>query len=379
MRIFLHELKKIFTWRMILLLLFVNTILFFLLIEFHITYFPNGRPALDLYNVGVEMVEKYGVDMKEEEFQDFIKTYELKVKEADEFLQSRKEFVDANLDSYEKFRHYEYDDDVTDKLVRKVMFDERVDLFWELQARETLIEYYEWKEVGLENLKNDAKGAQKERLEELIEKGQYQVYTDVVILNFNDFIFNVVITIMISVVIVISPIFIKDRSRQLLDLQYTMKKGRNLYKTKALAGFISTFIVITVLLIVYFSLYSLNNTSMFFDIPIHMFVWDLYWYDLTFFQYIVLTVLAIYVLGFVFALLSMCFSNIMPNYITLIGIQVPFVVAMIAYGVDYLVTSIISLSLPKWAVPISYILLIVCSVLFIVYLWRREKRRDILI
>lgn len=379
MRILLHELKKIFTWRIILLLLFVNAILFFLLIEFHITYFPNGRPALDLYNVGVEMIEKYGTDLEEEEFQDFLKTYELKVKEADEFLQTRKEFVDANLDSYEKFRQFEHDDEVGNTLVNKVMFDERVDLFWELQARETLIEYYEWKEVGLENLKNDAKGAQKERFEELIEKGQYQVYTDVVILNFNDFIFNVAITIMISVVIVISPIFIKDRLRQLLDLQYTMKKGRNLYKTKALAGFISTFIVITVLLIVYFSLYSLNNTSMFFDIPIYMFVWDYYWYDLTFFQYIVLTVIAIYVLGFVFALLSMCFSNIMPNYISLIGVQVPFVVAMIAYGFDYLVTSIISLSLPKWAVPTSYMFMLVCSVLFIVYLWRKEKRRDILI
>ena len=32
-------------------------------IEFHITYFPNGRPDLDSYNIGIEMIEKYGTHM----------------------------------------------------------------------------------------------------------------------------------------------------------------------------------------------------------------------------------------------------------------------------------------------------------------------------
>lgn len=379
MQILIQELKKIFTWKMILLLLFVNTIFYFLFIDFYITYFPNGRPALDSYIVGIEMIEKYGTDFDEEEFQDFLKTYERKVKEADEFLQSRTEFVDANIDSYEKFRDVDSRDEAGDKLVSKIMFEEKVDLFWELQAREQIIEFYEAKEDIFKAYKNDAKGAERNHLEELMEKGQYKVYTEVVIENYKDFIVYVAIAIVLSVIIIISPIFIKDRSRQLLDLQYTMKQGRNLYKTKIWVGCISAFIVMTTLLIVYFSIYSFNNTSMYFDIPINSFIGEFYWYDLTFFQYIVLTVIAIYILGFVFAFLSLSFSNLMPNYIALIGIQVPFVVVLIAYGLRYFIRNIISLFIPNWVAPISYSIMIIASVWFVVYLWRREKRRDILI
>lgn len=378
MQILLHEIRKIFTWKILLLLILVNSILFFLLIEFDINHFPNGRPALDSYNIGVEMIEKYGTHMDEEEFMDFVKTYDSQVKEADQYLQSREEFVNANLDSYEKFRNIQHDNEKGNILHNKVMFEEKVDMFWELQERERLIEFYEIKEVGLEAYRSDANDKQRVRYDEMIENGQYEVYPGVVMDNYKSFASNVAITIILSVVILISPIFIKDRSRKLLDLQYTMEKGRDLYKTKIAAGLISTFILITALLIVYFSLYSLNNTSMFFNVPIHMFIGDFYWYDPTFIQYILLTIFAIYILGFIFALLAMSFSSIMLNQITLIGIQIPVVIAMIAFGLPYLLTRIINIFVPKWIVPSTYSVMIIISVVFIALLWIREKKRDIM-
>ena len=60
MRILWNELKKILTWKILLLLVLVNSVLYFLLIEFYIEYFPNGRPAIDSYNIGIEMIDKYG-------------------------------------------------------------------------------------------------------------------------------------------------------------------------------------------------------------------------------------------------------------------------------------------------------------------------------
>ena len=91
MRILWNELKKILTWKMLLLLIFVNSVLYFFLIEFHIEHFPNGRPALDSYNIGIEMIEKYGTHMDEEEFLDFKEIYDSQVKEADQYLQSKKD------------------------------------------------------------------------------------------------------------------------------------------------------------------------------------------------------------------------------------------------------------------------------------------------
>ena len=165
----------------------------------------------------------------------------------------------------------------------------------------------------------------------------------------------------------------------MLALQYTTKKGRSLYKTKVAAGFISTFLVITLLLSFYFGLYTLNNTSMFFDLPIHKFMGLPYWYDPTFFQYIMVTVGAIYILGFVTAFFAMSFSSFVPNYISLIGVQIPYVFLITALGINYLVNWIMSIYLPKWLVPTSYVGLIVVGIVFIVLMWKREQKREIVL
>ncbi|WHY58556.1 hypothetical protein [Peribacillus simplex] len=377
MQIIINEIKKILNWKMILVLFLVNAVLYFLLINFHIENFPNGRPDLDSYNISVEMIRKYGINMDEEEMADFKKTYDNQVKEADQFLQSSKEFRDAGIRSYEEFRNMDLENEKQSVLHGKIFFDEKVDMFWELQERERLIEFHDQNKDIINNSISDANPRQKERLLEIKTNGSYDVFPETVFYNFKDFILNVTIAIIVSVVMVMSPIIIQDRSRQLIDLQYTAKTGRSLYKKKAVAGLLSTLIVITALLAVYFSIYSLNNTAMFFSVPIYTFIGEYYWYDLSFIQYIVLTVIAIYILGIVFALLAMSFSTIAPNFIALIGVQIPIVLAMLAFGLGYLINSMISYGLPKWLVPISYGVLIAVSVLFIILLWKRERKMDI--
>lgn len=378
MQILWNELKKILTWKMLLLLLIVNYILYFLLIDFDIEYFPNGRPTLDSYNIGIEMIEKYGTYMDETEFADFKNTYDEQVKEMDQFLLGRNEFVEAGMDTYEKFNNFDQENEEQYELHSNLTFEESNDLAWELQERERLIEFYETKEEGAGIYLNDAAQWQKDRFKEIKEKGLYGVYPEVVIMNFQTFILSVAITIMISVVLLISPIFLKDRMANVLYLQYTTKKGRSLYKTKVVVGLISTFFLITSLLIVYFSFYSLNNTSMYFDVPIHMFIGEYSWYDPTFLQFIVINIIAIYVLGFIMALLAMVFSSIVPNYIVLIGVQIPIIAGIIGYGLLYLITRIISIWSPKWIVPTTYTCMLVVGIILLVYMWKRESKRNIL-
>lgn len=380
MQILLHEIKKILTWKMLILLIFVNWIVYFLFIEYDVNYFANGKN--DSYRIGIEMINNYGIEMDDKDFLDFKKVYNEEVEKANHYLQSKKEFVDAGMGTYEDFRNnYDPSNKELDALHNKVYFEDKVKLFWELQERERLIENFEDKEVLMENERKYAKDHQKIRYDELIASGDYPVYTGVAIENFERFIKNVAIAIILSVVLLLSPIFIKDRYRRLQDLQYTTRKGRNLYKTKTVAGLIAAFMVMTSLLIIYFGLYSLHHISIsvFFKVPVHMFNGLMYWYDPTFFQYIVLTVSAIYILGFIFSLLAMSFSSIMPNYISLIGIQIPFVMAMLIFGLTYLLWHIISIRLPQWVVPISYSAMIVVSVAFVVSLWKREKKRDIVL
>lgn len=363
---------------MLLLLFIVNFILYFLLIEFDIEYFPNGRPALDSYRIGIEMIENYGTHMDELEFDDFKKTYETQVKEMDQFLQGRQEFVEAGIDTFEKFRNMDHENDEQYALHSKLFFEESVDIVWELQERERLIEFYERKEEGLKIDLRDAKVWQKDRFLEMREEGLYGVYPEVVIRNFKTFILSVAITIMISVVLFISPIFLKDRMKQLLYLQYTSKIGRNLYKTKVLAGLISTFLLITTLLVIYISFYTLNDTSMYFDVPIHMFIGESNWYDPTFFQFIVINIVAIYALGSIVALLAMVFSSVVANYVVLIGLQIPIIAGIVGYGLLYLITLIISIWIPQWIVPTTYTSMLFIGIGLLLYMWKREKKRSIL-
>ncbi len=377
----LNELKKLFTGRIMLVLALVNVICFYLLIDFYITHFPNGRPQLDLYHVGVEMVDKYGTTMDEREYEDFKNTYERQTKEAEAFLQANEEFRENGILSYEDFMNLgQTDEQFASELHWNVLKDEDAgDLFWELQAREYIMEWYEQKEESIEGWIEYESPQQRARLDELKAAGQFKYFPSGAFSNFKEFIFNVAITVILSVVLVISPLFLRDHRQKVVALQYTSKKGRTLFKTKIAAGMIAAFIVITVLLIGYFSIYTLNKTAVFFDQPIALFIETPAWYDLTFFHYIVLSVLAVYALGFIFALFSMACSSIVRNYVSLIGVQVPVVIAMFAYGLHGMIRGMIDLWRAPWVVPALYSGLLILGVLLMIFIWKREQKKDLFI
>lgn len=379
MRILWNEVKKILSFKMFLLLAIVNSILFFLLIEFHIEYFPNGRPDLDHYNISIEMLDKYGMDVSEEEFADFKETYRAEVKKVDDYLQTRSDYFDKGLETYQDTKSTQAESDELSTHRWELLYSKDIgDTLWELQSREYIIEWIEYEEASLDGWSHkEYNKKQQARIDELKEAKKFPVFPGVKIKNYQDFIFNVAMTILFSVVIVISPIFIKDRSIQVLDMQYTTKKGRNLYQVKVLAGLLSTFFVITTLFSIYFSVYTLNKTSIFFDIPIHKFIGGTSWYDPTFLQYIILTVIAVYILGFASVFFAMVFSNVVPNYISLIGVQVPYLFLIISFGLNFLITFMIDIYLPQWAVPTSYSALLIGSIVLMVLMWKREQKRDI--
>ncbi|MGN7387018.1 hypothetical protein [Sporosarcina sp. SAFN-015] len=371
-----NELKKIFTWKTMLLLLFINSVLYFLLIEFDIKHFPNGS-AVYSYNIGVEMVEKYGVTMDENEFTDFSNMYAEKVEETNRYLETREDFIAEGIDTYEKFQAYDWDNASQEarNLRDDVVFYNKIDLFWELQEFERLMEFYNHRE-DIPDMLSDS---QRARYEELIVKEKFDIYPELVITNFQDFIVNVGVAILFSVVLVTSPTILRDRSRGLLPLQYTSKKGRNLFKTKLLAGYIATFTIVTGLLAVYFVLYSSNDTSMFFNVRVNTFIGNQSWYDPTFFQFIMLCIAAIYLIGFIFVTLSMSFSNVVPNLVSLIGIQIPFIVGFLIFGLNRLLPYMILIWNPEWLAVISYGSMIIVSFIIIYCLVKREGKMDVLI
>lgn len=378
MQILWNELKKILTWKMLLLLVAVNAVMYFLFIEFFITHFPNGRPELDYYNVSVEVLDRYGADIDEVAYEGMKETYASEIKKVDDFLQATPKYAEKGLTTYEKVMNIE-DDGPLD--LRWELYDESIgDTLWELQAWEGFIEVYESGEEILDGwIDYEMSNAQESRINELKETKQWMVFPDVALENYKMIIKEIAVTIFLSIVILISPIFMKDRLGRIDTLQYTAKTGRNLFKVKIIAGFLATFLVVSGLLTIYFSLYATNHTGMFFGLPIHKLVGHLSWYDPTFFQFILLTVFGIYLLAFISATIAMTISSIVPNTISLIGVQIPYVFLLNGVIVNYLITRVINIYVAKWLVPTAYGTLLVASIVFIVLIWKREQKRDIML
>lgn len=377
MTIILNEVKKIFNIKSVLLLMAITGVMYFLFIEFHITNFPNGRPALDIYNMFVEMKDKYGEFMDEEEFEDFKFRYSEAKEEADKYIQSREDFKKVGITNYDEFVNMDISNKELDKLQDDVIFKKKIDVFWELPWREEYIRVYENRdEIVMSSASNEK---QEVRIKEILEKDiGTSVFNDVVFSNYNILIKYVAITILIGIMFMITPIYLKDNKNKMNYLQYTSKIGRDIFKKKIIAGILSAFIIISLQLIGFFVLYSSNNVSMFFNSNVNsIFNSIISWYDFTFIQYIILTVVAIYVLGFVVTLMSMLVSSIGQNYITVIGIQLPIALFTFKVLLKYLIHYMTSISYPKYFLPIFYLVLIFIAIMSMTIRWKRERLLDI--
>ncbi|GAF11626.1 membrane protein [Bacillus sp. JCM 19046] len=383
MRIVWNELKKLLHWRMMLLLLGVNGILFYFLIEFEITNFPNGRPALDEYRIGIEMIEAYGPNMDAADLDDFQLRYEQQLEEADVYIQGMNELQTLGITTYEQFR--DPGDELAEnenyaEIYNEIYFEQGVDLFWEIQARSALLDngshWIDYLKLELA----EGTSEQKQLIEGLIVEEQVPYYPAVVINNYNMFIKSVAMTVFLSLLIVQSPIFIREKAARTLPNLYTTKTGRTLFKKKLLAGFIASGTVTTLLLAGYFSIYSLNDTSMYFPVSMHSFQdsgSNLLWYDLTFLQYIIWTVIGIYLIGLCVTCFSQAASALMQNYVSILGVQIPLVFVL-NMAIPYLLLNMLTVWVPMWRGPSLYILLLVISAALLFFTWKREHKRGIM-
>lgn len=372
--IILNEIKKIFELKSILIVSMITFVIYHLSISFYVDHFPNGRPQLDVYNVSVEMLEDYGDSMDDDEFEDFKNIYNKQVKQADKYLKEDKDAIKAKITNYEEFRNKHGD------LNSKILFEKEVDLFWELEAREWFIETYEHKEQTKEGIYQRSNEKQRERVSEILKSDEINsVLPQMVMENYIDYIKNVAFLIMLSIMFMISPIYLRDKRNDLSYLQYSSKTGRNLFKKKIIAGLLSSFIIITVQLALFMLIYSSNRIGIFLNSStLSIFNWiDIRWFDTTFIQYIVLTILGVYLLGFIITMLVMFISSIVSNYISVIGIQIPLIIINGYIFIKYLILMLMSIHLPKYSGVLSYLFLLVISMLLISIRWRREKIKDI--
>ncbi|MGN7478868.1 hypothetical protein ACTHOQ_13535 [Solibacillus silvestris] len=303
--------------------------------------------------------------------------YEAEILVADAYLANDPEAVALSMDSYEKFENHKYENEEQHAYRNKIVFESNVDFPWRFQAYEWYLKENQYREEAIIAYMNDESEGQKKRLQQLLDEKRFAVYSDVVTSNFKTYKTSIAIAIFVSIAILVSPVFIRDQIANVVPLQYSSAKGRRLYRTKWFAGLFSGTLLSATLLLFYMALYGTNETQSHFDLPLTSFGWNYHWYDITFWQYIILSVVVIFVLSVVLTILTMAISSVVPNRIVLIGVQIVMLFLMIAVGAVYVVQDVIGLKYAQQFVPSLFGGFTLFTVLIMCAIWKRESKRDI--
>lgn len=390
MRIIQNELKKIFNIKSILVILVISFVIYDMFISFHINIFPNGRR--DVYDIAKKLVEEKGINISGVELDYFFNLQKEYKDEANNYLKENKVAQEVGITTYEEFQEAsridktKNDEDENDRkmaeLHNNIMFDEQVDCFWKLQAVDYFISMYNCGNRS-DNFSSLSQ-KQKDRISVIESSGDYKdVLPKSAFENYNGFIFNSTILIVISIIFLLAPIYIKDEHRNLEQIQYTTKRGRKLYKDKIITALISSVIIVTAELGILFFLYlSRENTvEMFYNASISSWCsMGFYWFDLTFKQYIFVTIALVYIFSLALSLLIAFISRKCSRYITLIGICLLLTIALFKLvTLEFLLWFGIGwIHKPKFLIAGFLLIMSSLGILLVSIRNKNEKKRSIL-
>ncbi|MFP9130433.1 hypothetical protein [Niallia sp. BSM11] len=333
---------------------------------------------MDQFQMEQQLIPKFGAEINEAEFSELQEMYKKEIVRADAYLANDSEAVEAGMESYVKFNNYDNHNEQQSAYRDKLFFNSKADFPWQLQAYEWYLNEHQSKEETLIAEMQEAPAAQSNRMQQLLDEEKFAVYTDIVTDNFKSYKTTVAIVIFISIAILISQVFIRDTRASVVPLQYACKKGRTVYQTKWIAGLLSGILLTVVLLSFYMMLYMKNDTKSHFDLPLTAFGWNYYWYDITFWQYILLSVGIIFMLSVILTILTMAISSLVPNMIVLIASQIVVQFIMIAGGATVIVRNVIDLQYNQQFVPSIIAVSILIILLIMWFVWKREKSKDII-
>lgn len=306
MSLVIYEIKKLFNIKSIMITLLGALLIWFLFIDFDIEYFPNGIGEKAAFNISEEMLKNYGTTVDEKEFEDFISSTKKVEKELNKEILNNETMIKYGIKNYKELKVFEeniFKDHMTEE--EQKVFNEITNFIIDnelsriIEERNRIIESYKGINEDipylLENLSNKAL----ERYKEV--KGTKERTSPLsygILNNYNNIIIAVLGLVLVTVFFMISPIFIEDKKSKVNYLQYSSKKGRDVFKSKLIAGFLTTIIVTSIEMLIIGLIYSTNNTFQFWNCSVNsIFVFqEPLWFDMTFGQYIIITMVFVYII-----------------------------------------------------------------------------------
>ncbi|SHI23036.1 hypothetical protein SAMN02745823_03667 [Sporobacter termitidis DSM 10068] len=330
MRILKNEMKKVWNPVMLVLVAVICALFYLMFMEFYIKNFPNGHPTTEEYDYSVELTGKYGATLEDDEFREFIKVKDSLILEANDYIKGNPEFAAAGILSYEDYL----------KLAEKDMTwtDEETEAFdflysgkchgiaYKLDRLSYIESAYQNEARRYENRISETGSAkEKARLNEIIETGQYHSILDIFLIeNTNTYISWFSVLAILSVLIFLSPLLVRDRMQGIYLLQYTSRRGRKVLFSQLGAILISAFLLTTLEIAVFGAIYAAKGIQVFWNNGMDSFLGSYtFRFFITYGQYVLYSAGMIYLCTIGAALLAFALSKLSRNYITLILKLIP--------------------------------------------------------
>jgi hypothetical protein len=393
MKVFFHEIRKIWRWPILLFIVAFCALFYQVFMSYYIVHFyPSNHPRAELYDLSVFMLENYGETLEPQEFDEFRQLRSEFVAEAERYIATEPQFADNGIDSFsdwEAMHEAEIYDTLTDarRTALRLLYEPSYGyIAYKINAIDSLIDdYVNFPKRITENIYDyPLSGESVDRIAEIIDtKEYYSVLPGYAADCVREYILRLTVLVVLAAMILIAPPVTSDRAAKLHHLQYPAKVGRKILNRQFGATMISAGLLTLILFAVFGAIFARVGTQIFWNCSVCSFAsFQHTRADMTYGGYIlILTGLSFATMLATAALAFIC-SRFSAHYISLLFKLMPLFAASI-----FLCRQIFRLTLiisardwPRASVlqePVVCSVFLVAALCAVGFVLRREKRVDV--
>lgn len=402
---FREELKKIWRPGLLAVLLLLGFVFYTMYLDFYITYFPNGPQYAGVYEVAKEWVAEYGTTLEPEEIDEIKADLPALRAQADAYVAGYPRCQQYGIDSYKAFQSF-YADNVTrmsgeltenqqtkyqDAMIIEnyLQSDDTDNIYGRMYATNLYLEQYE---VAA------AKGA------DTVTRAYDEGYTDKEYMHASNTFYGadnawrnilppevpeatstylgyLLIWMVLSVCLLLSPVLVHDRMRNMHSLQWCSKKGRGILFTQFGVAMLSSFLLTTLNLLIFGSLFAVNGTSAFWDCRMYSFMFTSFsWPNWTYGTWCAVLVLMCYLVSMGIGALAFFLSRYSGNYVAMLLKLIPLFICtafvcprLIEYAFYYMNSCYKAFGVPGIEAMLAIFLLLIGTILCFTACVRQKK------
>ncbi len=336
---FLEEIKKIWKPIILLVIALVSLVYFFMFLHYDVKNFAYGIPAKGYYETAVDMVKKYGNTLEPKEMEQVKVEMQELIAYADTYIANNEIAQQYNINTIEDFsifRQNVYDnnlENIYDDMdsITADLYDESTtgNVASKLRAYNQFIESYTEYEKQIVNIDNSNHLEYQRAMELLSDNSKRSIFSQEVLDHTVRYLTYLLILITLSVCILTAPVAVKDRSSNMVPLQWSSRRGRTIFKVQLKANILSAFLMTTIMLIVFGSIFPLDKVRMFVDSSIVSFITQSYaWVNWTYGVWCVALIMMCYVISISTSVITFVLSYYSSNYISMLLKVLPLFVVI---------------------------------------------------